>query len=379
MKHLKRFETEAGYTQFKDTENFVLPNVSYVEETNVVKFNPYVELGNPNVVCTYNITNISYKTQILYSDGLSCFSYMIVDGIEMDVDTHYQFDTVGNHVVEFVLNDPTVIGDYAFCECSSLTSVTIPDSVTWIGSSAFYGCSSLPVIDNIRYADTCLVEVVDKSLTSYSIKEGTRIIGSFAFYSLSNLTNITIPNGVITIGDQAFEWCSSLTSITIPDSVTRIGYSVFSGCESLPVIDNIRYADTYLEEVVDKSLTSYSIKEGTRFIGESAFYECDNITEITIPNSVIDIASGAFSWCNNLTSVTIGNSVTNIGKYAFQECSSLTSITCYASTTPSIQSNTFMSILKGGTLYVPTESDYSSWMSKDYYYLGYYNWTIQYI
>jgi hypothetical protein len=79
-----------------------------------VAFNPYVEPSSPNVVCTYNVTDVSQETLLLYAYGLDCFSSMIIDGIEMDAETHYQFDTVGNHVVEFVLYDPTNISEDAF-------------------------------------------------------------------------------------------------------------------------------------------------------------------------------------------------------------------------------------------------------------------------
>ena len=233
----------------------------------------------------------------------------------------------------------TSIGMEAFYNCSSLTSITIPNSVTSIGYRAFYGCSSLPVEDNLRYADTYLVEAVDKSLSTYTIKAGTKWIGNDAFSRCSSLTSITIPNSVTSIGDIAFSRCSSLTSITIPNSVTSIGDEAFYGCSSL---------------------TSITIPNSVTSIGDYAFYDCSSLTSLTLPNSVTSIGDDAFAWCTSLTSIvvesgntmydsrencnaiietasntliagcqstTIPNSVTSIGDYAFRDCSSLTSIT----------------------------------------------------
>ena len=200
----------------------------------------------------------------------------------------------------------TSIGSEAFRDCSSLTSVSIPNSVTSIGSFAFDGCSSLPVTDNIRYAGTYLVKVVDKTQSSYTIQEGTKWIGSNAFQDCNTMTSVTIPNSVTSIGSRAFEGCTGLTTMTIPNSVTSIGGGAFYGCSSL---------------------TSVTIPNSVTSIGGGAFQGCSSLTSITIPNSVKSIEDYAFSGCSSLTSVTIPNSVTSIGKYAFYKCAGLTSVT----------------------------------------------------
>ena len=307
-------------------------------------------------------------------------------------------------------NSVTSIGEYAFAWCSGLTSVTIPNSVTSIGEDAFSGCTSLPVEDNLRYADTYLVKSVDYSVSTYKIKQGTKWIGSKAFYSSTKLTSVEIPNSVTSIGNSAFDGCSGLKSVIIPNSVTSIndyafymcsglksatignsvtsigksafygctgmtsvvipnsvtsignyafencsglksatignsvtemGEEVFSGCKYLPIIDNIRYADTYLVEATDKTLSTYNIKEGTKWIGYEAFASC-KLTSIELPNSLISIGNSAFDGCSGLKSVEIPNSVTSIGSEAFSSCRGLTSVTIGNSVT-SIGSEAFSS------------------------------------
>ena len=206
----------------------------------------------------------------------------------------------------------TTIGDYAFEECWRLTTITIPDSVTEFGDLPFWACLGIKEFKGKFAADggRCLIK--DNTIIAYANASGT---------------TYTIPDSVTTIGGYAFYRCSSLTSITIPDSVTEIGDSAFAGCISLPVENNIRYADTYAVEGVGKNLTSYRLKEGTRFIGYNAFGGCSSLTSITIPDSVTEIGSFAFSNCSSLTSVTIPDSVTTIGNQAFSDCKSLASVT----------------------------------------------------
>ena len=205
-------------------------------------------------------------------------------------------------------NSVTSIGNYAFSYCSSLTSFIIPNSVSSVGDHAFYRCSSLISVTIPESVTIIEDNAFDRcsSLTSITIPNSVTSIGNSAFSSCTSLTSITIPNSVTSIGNSAFSSCSSLTSITIPESVTSIGDLAFYGCSSL---------------------TSVTIGERVTSIGDWAFCYCTSLTSVTIPNRVMSIGDHAFSDCSSLTSVTIGEKVTSIGEEAFKWCSSLTSIT----------------------------------------------------
>ena len=200
------------------------------------------------------------------------------------------------------------IGPGAFRDCSGLTNVTIPDSVTSIGGSAFSGCSGLTSVT----IPQCVMTLKDTFPSSYQsirnvvVQDGVMSIGVRAFSGCSGLKSVTIPNSVTNIGDNAFSGCRDLTSVTIPNSVTSIGWEAFAGCSGL---------------------TSVMIGNGVTSIGDYAFSWCSGLTSVTIPNSVTNIGGGAFWGCSGLMSVTIPDSVTSIGRGAFEDCSGLTSAT----------------------------------------------------
>ena len=227
----------------------------------------------------------------------------------------------------------TAIGAYAFQDCTTITGITIPDSVTAFGYYAFEDCTSLQNIN---------------------IPDSVTYIGSGAFYDCTSLTCITIPDSVTSIDYSAFEGCTSLTSINIPDSVTSIYGFTFAGCTSLTSItisDNVTYIGSHafyntayynneanwengilyignhLIDVKDTVAGNITLKNGIKRIPSGAFYDCTSLTGITIPDSVTSIDYSAFKGCTSLSSITIPDSVTDIGSGAFSGCTSLASIT----------------------------------------------------
>ena len=269
------------------------------------------------------------------------------------------------------------IGSYAFRYCTSLTSVTIPDSVTSIGEDAFYNCTALEEIDfNVKAMDDLssgnyvfynagkngeglkvtigkdvtkipaylfeyakhITSVIFEegsvcesignyafayctSLTSITIPGSVTSIGISAFSGCTSLTSVTIPNSITSIGWRTFWGCTGLTSITIPSSVTSIGISAFSGCTSLESVNYLGTIEQWCNISFDNSDENPLSNRANLYINEEL------ITELVIPNTVTEINDYAFLGCTSLTSITIPNSVTIIGYKAFLDCTNLTNVT----------------------------------------------------
>ena len=218
------------------------------------------------------------------------------------------------------------IGDGAFAYCESLASITIPASVTSIGKNAFNDCGRLASISvddgNAAYRSQGGV-LYDKDMTTLLLCPGGWQ-GEFA-----------VPDGVTAIGNDAFNSCYGLTSVTFPESLTAIGDYAFAYCYGL---------------------ASVAIPDGVTTIGESAFKACDGLTSVTIGNGVTSIGGWAFDSCTRLASLTIGSGVESIGDYAFRGCHLLTSLTCHAATPPAIESLTFYMVERTIPVYVPAGS-----------------------
>ena len=248
------------------------------------------------------LTNIVYTTASDGSGGL--------------VITNFSSSGTGPLVIPATIQGKTVtgIGASAFSAWSTLTSVTIPNSVKTIGQQAFEGCTVLVSVDlgqgvtgiGLQAFGSC------NALTSVTIPDSVTSLGSEAFIYCSNLDTVTIGDALPSIAEGTFENCTALANLTIGTGVSSIGPNAFMGCTGL---------------------TSVTLPIGLTTIGSGAFFTCTNLTSVALPNTVTTIGGSAFASCTSLHTVRIPNSVTTIGDEAFESCTTLGSATIGASVT----------------------------------------------
>ena len=233
-----------------------------------------------------------------------------------------EYSFAGSSILDDNYSDPL---------CRNIHSVTIPQSVTFIGREAFFKCDGLQSL------------TINGAIVSMSYK---------AFGNCTSLTTLKLGEHIKTIGGDAFSGCSALKNVTIPENVTSIGsYAfAFSGLESLTINGAI---ESMGNEAFFKceNLKTLKLGEHIKTIGDSAFKECSQLREVTIPDSVTSIYSCAFCECTSLTTLSLGKNIEAIYENAFNGCSNLSTITIPEKVT-TIYYGTFedCSILKSITL-----------------------------
>ena len=312
---------------------------------------PYTHQGK---TLYYNITSENTVAVTYYTNNYNNYYYVSGDVVIPSTVTYdgttYSVTSIGESAFcdcsdltsVTIPNNVTSIGQSAFNYCSGLTSITIPNSVTSIGEYAFSGCSSLTTLNfnaiNCHHFydhdyDDYYALFSDTPLTMVNIGDSVQRIPANFVIGCRGLTSITIPNSVTSIGNDAFSGCSGLTSVTIPNSVTSIGGGAFSNCSGLTTLNfnainchGFYDYDGYYDLFSDTPLTTVNIGDSVQRIPAYFVSGCSDLTSVTIPESVTSIGNDAFSYCSGLTLVTIPNSVTSIGGGAFSYCSGLASI-----------------------------------------------------
>jgi hypothetical protein len=193
--------------------------------------------------------------------------------------------SVGSVVIPAEINGypVTSISSFAFAN-KQITSISIPDSVVYIGNGVFYSCTQLTQVD---------------------LPQSLSYLGNYVFWRCSSLTEIRFPQGIEKVPVGSFYHCSSLRSVFLPDDVTAISVSAFEGCSSL---------------------TDVTLSSNLTLINKSAFAGCASLTQITLPSSLEEIRNYAFAGCAGLKTVSIPPSVTTIGTGAFAGCTSMESV-----------------------------------------------------
>lgn len=283
-------------------------------------------------------------------------NYASIDGVLYNKAITRLIQCPGAKVSVTIPNTVTVIGESAFHYCNYLTSVTIPASVTFIGEEVFAYCDSLlelivdsnntnySALDGILYNknQTVLIQCPQGKI-SVNIPGTVLTVGRRAFWSCSSLLNLSIPNSVKTIETLAFFKCDGLTQVNIPASVTTISERAFASCRGLLSI-NVAYDNpTYSSHngiLFDKNFNTL-----IQFPGGLTTFETDK--------NITTIANWSFWLSTNLTSIKIPNSVNNIGNYAFSDCYSLSAITCFANIPPVMGTGVFNLVPKTIPLNVP--------------------------
>lgn len=302
------------------------------------------------LIVTYDIATAgTHEILDMYFEGIS---HMNINGVIMDADYEYQFDTAGTYKIKFKLNSSalddglfynnnrvkevivpdkvTSIGNNVFYRCSEVTKIKLSPNITSIGNDAFFECKKLTdgiiLTDNLKELGISAFEGCS-SLTDISIPSSLTILNEGCFKNCTSLKEISIPNSIRNIGAEAFYYCNNADNdINIPSTVLSIGKSAFYGCEKLK--GHLIIPST-IKEISEgafaycSSLENVSIPSSVTTINIRAFKECKSLTSVVIPNSVISIGDSAFEDCLGMTELVLSTKLNSIGVYAFENCPGL--------------------------------------------------------
>lgn len=302
------YNNEDSFAYNENIEEIIIPN-------SVTRISDYAFSD-----CT-NLKKLTLPDSITDVDDNAFNNCENLTDVTLPAEQVYNIPT--ENLTTVVINGGTILG--GLDDCKKLISVTIADSVTTIRKLAFDGCESLTTIR----LPSGITEIPASTfsdcinLKSITIPESVTKIGDGAFFGCINLNNLTIPDNIKEIEEYAFYNCKKFTSITIPNEVSEIGYNAFGGCDNITSVTAPAFA---LSSISKNSLSTVVITGGEE-IPAAAFYGCQTLKEVTLPDSIKSIGYEAFYGCTNLKSITLPQNLTAIERTAFYECSALTSIT----------------------------------------------------
>ncbi len=272
---------------------------------------------------TFTVTDATEKTVSVEKSGKGTMPTDLVIPAYVDIDG-------GTYAVTSIPDAGFESGE-AF-QNTSMTSITLPDTLSYIGSFVFQDSSVQKLYVGTGLEAISFSAFVGSSI-SYNVYENGNYLGSktkpylvLCSINSSSITSFTIHEDCVTLmsgqgsNDGIFLNCTSLESIVIPNKIKKIGDSCFNGCTGL---------------------TSITIPNSVTSVGNYAFYGCTGLTSITIPNSVTIIGEFVFYGCTGLTSITIPDKVTSIGMNTFYNCTSLEKVEVKATTVPTGGYNMF--------------------------------------
>lgn len=377
--------------------------------SDVLTFNNPETLINSLTVTTTTKQRVYIRAITIFSNSssggglnwsISCDSVLTISGTgEMENYTYQHTDEIPWYTYRPSIHSVIVsegvsnIGDFAFYGCSTLTTVSIPNSVTSIGADAFNGCA----------------------LTSIEIPEGVTSIGEEAFTECHNLMTIDISSSVNYMGAEAFSYCPNVSSITCrsitPPSTTGFGaflqidesipvyvpaasvdlyknatvWSNFTNIQAIPceyiasgicgiMGDNVTWSiscDNVLTISGSGAMEEYSgsssvpwhdysdmirkavITEGVTSLSSSTFENCTTLVSVTIPEGITELGMYTFANCSSLKAVDLPSTITSIGSYCFSECWYIDSIICRAATPPVANGSSLSGVNYMIPIYVP--------------------------
>lgn len=285
-------------------------------------------------------TGGEYTIEISVSSGnvVLCGDQYISNTLKKDTTstTVNKHRVYANAIKRVEIGANTSLGDYAFCNCTSLESVTIP-SGTSVGAGAFNGCCSLKGL-TIPSGVTSVRNHLCAGCTSLrtvSLPSSITQVGVYAFDGCGSLEGVGLPYSVTSIGANAFANCKSITYFSTPAGLTSLGATAFANCHSL--------RELYFVDEVET-------------IPNSAFLNCCSVTEIWLSWSTTTIEESAFSGCLSIASVYVPDALETIGNYAFADCYGVAMYHFFSETPPTLGTNVFQNIQPDCKIYVPSAS-----------------------